>query len=570
MMTKSDKHANWLSKVASKSHWPRMTNSQATLPAIAKQSAPFKHPLLVSKHLVQALKKSQWMLQMILCFGGLSLFILMGQSILHGFNYEWVSPFWQQIMMIMLSLVGLIVLSAYAWLMWTTSWFLESLWRWLAGNLLLIQAAITQNTTEFLWLNCTWVLLMGQMMYEMHLLRGDVLKFEWNLQVIVRESTTIFGMLLILSCSRKDYLGLLITWLILRSLPWTELSSKALVNHIGKKLRQLQVASQNLAVALQLKGFEYVILDKTETLTEPMAEVDFVTIKPGVDQHLIWSLLVSLEENQNHPVAQGINQFARANGGEVLPLKQWSKILMGIGADWQGNHYVLVSRSAVRQLGLEPQLKNNGKTMSYLVKNQQVILAEICLTEKLKPQARALVQLVKRWHWVTVMATGDNDSNANQVGVQLGLDVIAADLTSQMKAQVVQAYQKQGRVIYLGDGRNDQLALQLADLGISLADTSLPFPREKQAHLIIGESSLDASIQVLQLLRKGWLKNWLDYLVWWGLNLIVLMLLIYDFPQLHLTIIGSSGALLLSLLFNWCNYFFNRFINNIDNNGNIR
>lgn len=569
-MTKADKHANWLSKVASKSHWPHMTTPQETLPTIAKQPAPFKHPLTVSKNLVQALKKSRRMLQMILCFGGLSLFILMGQSILRCFNYELVSPFWQQIMMILLSLTGLVVLSAYAWLMWTTNWFLESLWRWLAGNFLLVQATISQNSTELLWLNFTWVLLMGQMVYEIHILRGDLSKFEWNLQVIARESTTLLGILLILSRPQRDSLSLLIIWLILRSLPWTALSLKTLVKHIDKKLRQLQVTSKNLAVALQLKGFDYVVLDKTETLTEPIAEVDSITIKPGVDQHLIWSLLVSLEENQKHPIAQGIYRFAIAQGGEVLPLKQWGKISMGLGADWQSNHYLLVSRSAVRQLGLEPQLKNNGKTMSYLVKNQKSILAEICLTEKLKPQARSLVQLIKRWRWVTVMATGDNDSNANQVGSQLGLDIIAADLTSQMKAQVVQAYQKQGRVIYLGDGHNDQLALQLADIGISLADTALPYSQAHQAHLIIGESSLDASIQSLQLLRKGWFKNWLDHLVWGGINLVTLLLLIWNFPQLHLAIIGSSGILLLSLLFNLCNYFFNCFINNVDNNGNIR
>ena len=67
------------------------------------------------------------------------------------------------------------------------------------------------------------------------------------------------------------------------------------------------------------------------------------------------------------------------------------------------------------------------------------------------------------------MVTGDNQVTASQIGRQLGLEHVTAEIPPGGKAEIVRGFQDKGAsVAFVGDGINDAPALTQADLGIAV------------------------------------------------------------------------------------------------------
>lgn len=312
---------------------------------------------------------------------------------------------------------------------------------------------------------------------------------------------------------------------------------------------QRKISFNNQKVIGRFFKLDYAILDKTGTLTEPAAQVKNIVIKNPIDREKIFSILELLEQQSKHPIARGVmmylnNQtFKRA----VIQLKQRQKVESGVWGRFTDADYALLSRAAVRQLGIEPQIKADGMMMCYLVENQNKIVASIVLQEKIRLSATSLIKQFKDQHIVTVMATGDNDSNANQIGRILGIDVIAADLTSQSKGELVEAYQQNGRVLFVGDGVNDHQALKSADFSIGIMHNkySLGLITDVQIqadHLALVQTSL-------KLLQQAIVKKWLNF-GYWILNWIIIICCIQalNLNNLSLVMIYIILGLLMGLL----------------------
>ena len=68
-----------------------------------------------------------------------------------------------------------------------------------------------------------------------------------------------------------------------------------------------------------------------------------------------------------------------------------------------------------------------------------------------------------------VMLTGDNQTTANAVAGNLGIDRVEAEVSSNQKAKIVKQLQSEGRFVAMaGDGINDAPALAQAQVGIAM------------------------------------------------------------------------------------------------------
>jgi P-type E1-E2 ATPase len=115
-----------------------------------------------------------------------------------------------------------------------------------------------------------------------------------------------------------------------------------------------------------------------------------------------------------------------------------------------------------------------GRLMIYLgIKQSQTteILAVFLLRDSIRNNAKEVLNTLNQ-KYNTFLLTGDTEENAKYIQNELKLKEIYYSLKPEEKAKVIQNLQKSGITIMVGDGINDTVALNQADVGISFADAS--------------------------------------------------------------------------------------------------
>ena len=93
----------------------------------------------------------------------------------------------------------------------------------------------------------------------------------------------------------------------------------------------------------------------------------------------------------------------------------------------------------------------------------------VALSDTVRPQARQVVEALRRDGIETVLLTGDHAQTAEYVARQVGVDTVYAELLPERKAAQVDRFRQDGRVVCMvGDGVNDALALETADVGVAM------------------------------------------------------------------------------------------------------
>lgn len=104
-----------------------------------------------------------------------------------------------------------------------------------------------------------------------------------------------------------------------------------------------------------------------------------------------------------------------------------------------------------------------------------------------------------------VMMTGDGERAASAIAEKLGLDEYYSEVLPEDKAKYIRIEKDKGRkVVMIGDGINDSLALSTADIGIAISDGA-EIAREV-ADVTIAAEDLN-EIVVLKLLSNALMKR---------------------------------------------------------------
>ena len=99
-----------------------------------------------------------------------------------------------------------------------------------------------------------------------------------------------------------------------------------------------------------------------------------------------------------------------------------------------------------------------------------------------------------------VILTGDHEATAQQIGRELGIEKVVANVRPDQKASAVQDLRAKGhRVSMAGDGINDAPALAAADVGIAMgtgADVAI-----ESAGITLVKGNLDGIVRARRLAR---------------------------------------------------------------------
>lgn len=231
------------------------------------------------------------------------------------------------------------------------------------------------------------------------------------------------------------------------------------------------------AASLEITGrAQYVVLDKTGTVTKGMPEVTDILPAENQTRQSLLTLASSLESKSEHPLARAVTSAAEAENiaaEEVLNFKALPG--NGLSATFKGrtlcggNYSYISTRVAIsdEMRTLSERLSEEGKTPLFFA-DEGEFCGIIAVADTLKDDAKQAVKELRDMGLRVIMLTGDNERTANAVGREAGVDEVIAGVLPDGKEKVISDLKKRGKVIMVGDGINDAPALTCADTGIAI------------------------------------------------------------------------------------------------------
>ena len=189
------------------------------------------------------------------------------------------------------------------------------------------------------------------------------------------------------------------------------------------------------------------------------------------------SLAAAVEAQSTHPFAEAILASAQAHDLAYATAEQ-VEVLAGQGVQGSvdgrrgtiGSHSYFDSEFAHSSYlcAAARQIENGGQS-AVMVHDGETVRGLIALADTPRAESRRVVKELREMGIQSVMLTGDNETVAQVIAEQIGLDSVCAELLPQDKVSAIENLQAQvQRVAMIGDGINDTPALAAASVGIAM------------------------------------------------------------------------------------------------------
>ncbi|HAB00839.1 MAG TPA: ATPase [Ruminococcaceae bacterium] len=229
-------------------------------------------------------------------------------------------------------------------------------------------------------------------------------------------------------------------------------------------------------------GLDYVVLDKTGTVTEGKPRVTDVLLARGVSETGLLGLAYALEQKSEHPLAEAVCVYAQESGVvsgslQVTGFEQVAGGGLAGRVDGRevvaGNARLMESRGiALGELARRADgLASQAKTSLFFAADGRA-LGLVAVADPVKPTSAATIDRLHGMGVRTLLLTGDAELTARAVAEKVGVDEVVAGVLPSQKEQRVRALQDAGhKVAMVGDGVNDAPALKAADIGCAMGIT---------------------------------------------------------------------------------------------------
>lgn len=223
-----------------------------------------------------------------------------------------------------------------------------------------------------------------------------------------------------------------------------------------------------------LNEIDAVVFDKTGTITKGNLELTDVRVGDGDgSKEALLAIAYALASGSNHPVSQAVltsvaeMNVAKIDCGEVkeLPGKGMTATLPD-GQIIRFGNYTWFNEEGISV----PQTFREQcvGSVSYVSRGEQ-LLGALCFSDTPREEAKQVIEQlrdlgVKQF----VMLTGDRSQVAERICQETGIDEFRAQLLPEEKLSAIQELKATQKVIAVGDGINDALALKEAHVGVAM------------------------------------------------------------------------------------------------------
>lgn len=261
---------------------------------------------------------------------------------------------------------------------------------------------------------------------------------------------------------------------------------------------------------------DFVVLDKTGTITKGLPEVRDIV---SDDKKSLLKLAYGLEKNSEHPLSKAIVRKAEDDG--LMPdTFDHVQAIVGKGIQgikegklfFAGNYALVKEKSKPDEAYLEKSLEYSRKGMTPLFfMDEEKILGIIAVSDVIKEDSKKAIEEFSRMGVVPVMLTGDNKETALSIAKEVGITHVVSDVLPDGKQEVIRKLQTKGKVLMVGDGINDAVALTQADIGMAIgagSDVAID-----SADVVLMKSTLMDAVASIRLSRHT-LTNIKENLFW--------------------------------------------------------
>ncbi|OAT80109.1 ATPase [Bacillus sp. MKU004] len=304
-----------------------------------------------------------------------------------------------------------------------------------------------------------------------------------------------------------------------------------------------------------LSNLKAIAFDKTGTLTKGKPVVTDTLVAEGYDEKEVMTVIASIENQSNHPLAQAITGHVRRElkadliqPDSLEDVSGWGVKAIVNGSEWKIGKAEFVGKelAAAYKSGAYSELASHGKTTVFASIDGQ-IAALIALKDIVRQETAEALQLLKQEGIETIMLTGDNEKTARAIAKEAGVTSFIAECLPETKVEELKKLKNHfGTVAMVGDGINDAPALATANVGIAMGEgTDVAL---ETADVVLMKNDLTRIAEAIKLSKK--MKRIVQQNVIFSIGVIMILiasnfLQVLDLPY---GVIGHEGSTILVIL----------------------
>ena len=301
-----------------------------------------------------------------------------------------------------------------------------------------------------------------------------------------------------------------------------------------------------------LKEIDYLVLDKTNTITNGTLSVS--EYKFFNEDKKYKNRIYTIEKFASHPLSEGIVEVLK-NDAELDNDFKMIKNIAGKGVKGSYEEEIYIGNSKLleefgpkfseeNQRYYKEKSENGSLLIFAFTKNE--IIAYFALEDKIKDNAKEFITEIKKFIPHVLLLTGDNKIIASKVASNVGIDEVISELLPEDKGKIVNDLIKNGhKVMMVGDGVNDSLALTSSTVGVGIAkgsDVALA-----SSDFILMNNDLMDILTIFKLSKR--IRNNINFnLIWaFGYNIIFIPIAAGVFSFAHIMLSPMYASMLMAL-----------------------
>ena len=291
-----------------------------------------------------------------------------------------------------------------------------------------------------------------------------------------------------------------------------------------------------------LANIDYLALDKTGTITEGVFEVTEVKSK-GISEDELLLLTASAEANSIHPIAKAIVKYNKGKLIKATNLKEYSG--KGISCVIDNKNILVGNKKLMEDNNIKIEDEKTIGTVIYIAINNKYS-GYIIISDRIKKSSYKLSSLKNDFKDIMILS-GDNEDITSAIAKEVKIKTYYNNLLPVDKVNKIKEYQKQGLVMFIGDGINDAPVIKISDIGVSMGNLGSDAAIEASDVVIMKDdlSKIKTALNISKLTKHKVKTSIIFALI---VKFIVLTLGVVGISTIWMAVFADVGVTLLAIL----------------------